>query len=530
MDQLIVNEVTYWLPKSDSEVITLVNEAHKNKEVICLRGSAHSFPIIGDLEQQGKDGRKYKFVMLSKMNAVNINKKKSTVTVQAGCKLGLDPFDPTGTSTTENSLCYQLDQAGLGLPDLGGIIHQSVGGFLATGSSGGTTEFSFADLLLSIDIVHFGKNGAEKFTYNRPKKKDELDPFFGIGINLGLMGVITSVTLRCSPQFYITGQEAISYVQDSEVDLFGDGGVGSVGAEEYFKKTQYTRLMWWPQENVEKLVVWKAKQTTKKKAEAYAAKAYKKAGVKKHSPLKPYHEVPWLLDSPTPMTAAADLLFTAMGRWPDWLLDTLGDTLEYRATKKYIETLFYPTILPRLLDLVVQIDDPAKGPQKFADTWWQGLPMDNQVSDKLFPVHFTELWIPIEKCKEVFNALRKFYKKSNQDTRTFSCEVYAGAASDFWMSPSYKTDVIRIDVFWFANNIGDPRDYYKLFWKLLAPFKYRPHWGKYLPEGDSKQGVSYLKKRYPNWKKWMALRDKMDPDQVFVNDYWRGHLGIPTKS
>jgi len=530
MDQLIVNDVTYWLPSTEAEVIDLVNEAQAHGEVICLRGSAHSFPLIGDIEHEAKSGRKRRYVMMSKMNAVSIDKKRSTVTVQSGCKLGLDPFDPTGISKKENALCYLLNKAGLALPDLGGIIHQSVGGFLSTGSSGGTTEFSFDDLLLSIDLIQFGKNGAEKVTYTRPKKSNPDHPFYAMGIGLGIMGIITSVTLKCYPKFYIVGQEAILPIDESEVDLFGDGEPGATGAEEYFKKTQYTRLLWWPQEHVDKLVVWRAAQATKSKARAYAAIAYKKEGIKKHPKLKPYHEVPYILNSPTPATAAADLMFTALGRWPNWLLDTMGDTIEYKAIKKCINTIFYPTILPKLLDIFVPIDDPYKGPQRFADVWWKGLPMDNQMSDKLMPVRFTELWIPLDRCQEVFIAMRDFYKKSNKNTGTFSCEIYAGKASKFWMSPSYDTDVIRIDVFWFANNDEDPTAYYQLFWDLLAPFQFRPHWGKYLPAGDSNLGSKYLKKRYPKWKQWMQLRAQVDPNQVFVNDYWRDHLGIaPSK-
>jgi len=29
---------------------------------------------------------------------------------------------------------------------------------------------------------------------------------------------------------------------------------------------------------------------------------------------------------------------------------------------------------------------------------------------------------------------------------------------------------------------------------------------------------------------WLKLREEMDPDQVFVSEYWRGILEIPAKS
>ena len=130
MDSLVINAATYWLPESIPEVMSLVNDARTGGEIICVRGSAHSFPLIGDLEKGSSHGRKYKYVMLSKLNAVAIT--GTMVTVQAGCNLGPDPWDPTGISSLEKSLLYKLDQQGLSIPDLGGITHQTVGGFLST--------------------------------------------------------------------------------------------------------------------------------------------------------------------------------------------------------------------------------------------------------------------------------------------------------------------------------------------------------------------------------------------------------------
>jgi len=49
MDTIIVNGATYWLPENNDDVIALVNEASNNNEIICVRGSGHSFPLIGDL-------------------------------------------------------------------------------------------------------------------------------------------------------------------------------------------------------------------------------------------------------------------------------------------------------------------------------------------------------------------------------------------------------------------------------------------------------------------------------------------------
>lgn len=536
----IVNGAEYWLPENENDVIALVNRAKAEQKIICLRGAAHSFPLIGSLEQESQTDKNI-YVMLSKMYKVNIDTNNSTVWVQAGCHLGVDPWDPTGTSTNENSLLYQLDQEGLAIADLGGITHQTVGGFLSTGSSGGSTQYSFDEALLSIDIICCDENGAKKVTFSKPTPDNPDDEFYGVGVaSMGLMGVIVSATFRCSPKFYIMGQEATTTVDNCEIDLFGDGDATKPSLQKFFEQQQtqynptlsqtpYSRLIWWPQENVTKMVVWKAAQTDLAGAKAWAAQAYAKKGQSQHPDLKPYEEVPYILGGPTLALLGADLMFTAIGQWPNWLENMLGKE-EADKIAAVVDPLFYPLIFPNLLDVFAAVDTPTnanKGPQQFSDVWYTGLPMDNQMSDKLMPVWFTELWISIDQSKAVMNELLQFYQQGPANTMAFSCEIYAAKRSQFWLSPSYNTDVIRIDVFWFANTSGNPVEYYQKFWTLLAKYNFRPHWGKYLPEGNSPQGVAYLKKCYQErWDDWMALRAKMDPNQIFVNDYWRGHLGI----
>jgi len=544
MDSIQVNGVTYWLPENSADVMQLVNDAIAANEIICMRGSAHSFPLIGNLEKNAT-GRKYKYVMLSKLRKVTINAELKTVTVEGGCNLGLDPWDPTGISTLENSLLYQLDQQGLAIPDLGGITHQTVGGFLSTASSGGSTTFSFEDALIGIDLITTENGQATLSSFSKPATFNPDDPFYGVGVaSLGVMGIIVSATFQCVPKFFVAGQEATTLVTDCEVDLFGPGTADKPSLQQFMQQVHYTRLMWWPQKGVEKMVVWKAWQSDEAGAKMWAWNISPQSTIHleySKVSLKPYREVPYVggtdpnMDNPgtpgTPLlsTMAAGLLFSLMGTWPNWLLNSLGDTDEYRSLKGQIESAFYPLILPEILSLFVVLNSETNPPQRFADFWYEGIPMDNQMSDRLFPVWFTELWIPIEQSEAVMNALKTFYDQGPEHTGPFSCEIYAAKSNNFWLSPSYQTDVIRIDVFWFAHSNADPTAFFQQFWNLLQPYSYRPHWGKFLPAGDGPLGVSYLQSRYPKWSQWMQLREKLDPCQVFLNDYWRSHLAIPEK-
>ena len=549
METIIVNGATYWLPESNDDVIALVQEALDKNELICVRGSGHSFPLIGGLEKEQKSssGRPYKYIMLSKMYAVEML-DENTVKVQAGCHLGVDPFDPTGISTVENSLCCILDNLGTAtnnpslnraLPDLGGITHQTIGGFLSTGSSGGSIQYSFEDALISVDVVTYKPNGeACLLTYNRDDKPE--NHFFAIGLaSLGLMGVIVSATFTCIPQFYIAGSETIEYTDKCTLIDFFNKSNGLPDLETFLRQTEYSRLMWWPQQNgqqedLSRMVVWQAKRTTKAGAEAWAANAYELMGVQP-SPdgLKPYEEVPYVFGSPDPANIVANLIYNAIGQWPTWLQKLLADKpTEYEIIKTLVESNYATKIFPAIMDLFVAVDTSTnknKGPQLFSDVWYKGIPMDNQMNDKLMPVWFTELWISTDWAWVLMVDLKNYYDAQPISIDfSFSCEIYAAKQSPFWLSPAYGTDVVRIDVFWYGNNQGDPATFYQNFWDLLASYSYRPHWGKYIPDMiNGFPAINYWSGLYTKWNDWMKLRHTMDPKQIFVNDYWREKLGIP---
>jgi D-arabinono-1,4-lactone oxidase len=521
MKTIPVNGAVYNLPQSIDDVKELVTTAKQNNQKIAVRGSGHSFPVVETNEKHSD----YMFIMLSYLDKVTaFDKNTGIVAVQAGCHLGHDPFDPTKISTVENSLVYQLDpfdlstgkrfQApGWAIPDLGGITHQTMGGFMATGSSGGATTYSFDDCIISVDVVYHDSEGVKLKTFTKPTDGSD-DPFYGVGyVNLGLMGIIVSVTIQCIPSFNVSGSESTSYYDECEIDLFGNGSKEKPSLESFFKRPLYSRLMWWPQSTVKKMVVWQAKRT-----DAFENwKEFKS---------KPYHEVPYIFGSPTPAAAAADLIFTFLGNWPNWLKHLFGDNPATKEGIKAFAEKLDPWLVKMILKIFAPTNDKKSPPQTFSDIWWNGLPMDNQMSDKLFPVWFTELWIPLDKSQAVMNDLQTFYQ-DDENSGTFSCEIYASGNSKFWLSPSYGTDVIRIDIFWFGHNPGKPSDYYQRFWTELAKYNFRPHWGKYLPPSQGHQGVTYLKAQYQDtWQKWQNLRQEMDPHNLFLTDYWADHLGL----
>ena len=500
----------FFSPTSEAEIIELLVQARRERKKIRVRGSAHSVDkaIYTSKLLRYKPSAKFINLYLDKLNNIlNIDFKKKQVEVQAGCHLGLDPFDPAQKSTWENSLLYHVSKLGWALPDLGGITHQTVGGFLMTGSSGGSIRYSVADAIVAFRFID--GNGV-MHTADRKKNKEL---FEALGVSMGLLGIITSVTFQCIDAYDIIGQESCTSTDDCAVDLFGKGDARRPSLEKFLKQTEYTRIMWWPQKGVEKAVVWQAKRMQKKD---YTTETNPPLGAPK-SPFKP---VPYEELGKFPVLAemAAGAFYWVVGN-----LNRLG-----------IIGRFINSHLQSILKFVLNLFNPADneknppGPQRFWDFYWRGLPMDNQIRDDLLPTEFTELWIPIEKTAQVMTKLRDWYASEGlRATGTFCCEIYGAKKNPFWLSPAYGCDVVRIDLFWYARNAGNPvRDYYPQFWKLLSEFKFRPHWGKYLPPASSEQGTAYLKALYPRWNDFMKLRAKLDPENIFLSDYWKKHLGI----
>jgi hypothetical protein len=535
MGTITVDGITYYLPGSVADIQQLITQARQNKTEIRVRGAYHSVPVSISTDTTTPGATENINIMLSNLNKVVIDKNTNTVVVDAGCHLGYDPFDPTAISTLDNSLFKQLNDAGFAVPDMGGIIHQTVGGFLSTGSSGGSTEYSFNEMLVSITFIPANTDNPAPVTVTI----NDSDPstFYAAGVSMGLLGIIVSATLSLVPRYSIEGKETITTIANCAVDLTGNGVTGKTSMRQFLLTTPYTRIFWYPQPTVSKATVWQAQQIP-----------YTDQG------LKPYQELPKILGSFIPAELAADLVYTGIGQWPNWLKELMGTnnsiqigpfTLTYDEICNFVNDNFYSSILPLLLSVFVPPDkyvDGAPVPQLFKDIWYSGLPMDNNVSDKLFPCEFTELWVPFDANSSedtvaiALQAMNKVFATMYPDNHSgpipagaFNTELYAAKPSKFWMSPSNGTqNVFRIDVLWFGNNAGSPADsFYPLFWEALAPYNFRCHWGKYLPAPDSGQGVAYLKQQYPMWDQFLQLRAEYDPLQVFVSDYWRSHLGIP---
>jgi len=140
----------FYHPATEEELARLVVMATKEKRKCRARGAVHSVSHVIYADPLGKmpnqvgwqtppphgDGVQ---IMLDRYRGLRVkDESRKLVEAEAGIHLGEDPTDPTRTATLETSLLGRLaTEKGWTLSNMGGITHQTVSGFTATGSSGG---------------------------------------------------------------------------------------------------------------------------------------------------------------------------------------------------------------------------------------------------------------------------------------------------------------------------------------------------------------------------------------------------------
>lgn len=476
------NDIFY--PQNRDEVRELVNYAREKKMQIRTIGSAHSpKPAIFDKESKSQikmildgDLRKIKSV------AIDESKEFAIVSVNAGCYLGINPSDHA--STLENSFNFQADKLGYALPTLGGISHQTVAGFLQTSSSGGTTKHTIADAIEAIEWI----NGLGEV---RTAKKGEKE-FNAVVVSMGLFGVVTNVTFRLGKKYLVEGLEINRELKDSV--LVADEKGHHAKLKKFLLENEYAHINFLPQKGVMRTMEWSGK----------AVDASLEIIPYKHS-----------LSSIFKTLLADSVLIIGS------LIDKFGKD------SKILQAF--------LAMLLKQFADPKEKPQEFRDVWYKALPIDDQAKvDTAVETLFSELWFPLDKMDEVVNRLMHLYDKNPEAAGNFVVELYAAKKSPLLLSPAHDQDALRVDLYWWAYNLGDPMKYFGIFWEALLDIPgAKLHWGKFMPIPGEKYGektftAEQLYQSYQDFPEWNEFRKRNDPQQLFVTDYWRKIFDIPT--
>jgi len=296
--------------------------------------------------------------------------------------------------------------------------------------------------------------------------------------------------------------------------------------ETYIRETEFSRILWWPIPSLNRAISWKA--STMQAGDYNTA-----TGSSTSFTPKPYKPMfPSVLGSTTPSELVAVTGFQLIATWPDWFYDMIGNSgAEGSTMEKIIETAtktIFPYFYPLLTDFYFPVNTASDPAQVFWDNWLGSLPMDKvEYSSNLFNLAYSEIWVSADLAAQVVNALQNDYnKKGYSATGFYTVEILGAKKSNCWLNPAYGNDAVRINILYFQKSTVTPAVYFQQFWDLLNELKipFRPHWGKALPAGGN------LSASYPRWADWENLRKQMDPNQVFLTEYWRTNLGITPAS
>ncbi len=128
-----------------------------------------------------------------------------------------------------------------------------------------------------------------------------------------------------------------------------------------------------------------------------------------------------------------------------------------------------------------------------------------------------EYAVPREHLGRALRETRDLVERSDWKI-TFPVEVRVTPPSDAWLSTAYGRDTAYI-----ACHIYRPTPnpaYFEGVEEIMTRLGGRPHWGK-LHTRDA----AYLAGVYPRFADFRALRDRLDPDRRFANDYLDTVLG-----
>ena len=145
--------------------------------------------------------------------------------------------------------------------------------------------------------------------------------------------------------------------------------------------------------------------------------------------------------------------------------------------------------------------------------------------DCLFPQYTDEWAIPLSRAAAAIRAMRDWFEEeeanNNGERLHFPVEIRFADADGIWLSHGQGRKSCYIGLVQYRP-YNQPVRYRQLFAKFEALMRHyagRPHWAK-----AHTCSPSELATLYPHWNDFLLVREKCDPDRVFVNPYVERHL------
>lgn len=166
-----------------------------------------------------------------------------------------------------------------------------------------------------------------------------------------------------------------------------------------------------------------------------------------------------------------------------------------------------PSLIPRLATAL-----PSSGSRTYCDHSHRVF-----ASPRLVRFYEMEQAVPRGAVVSVLNEIRSMIDARGYRLN-FPVEVRFAARDDVPLSTAFGRESAYVAVHVFKGMEYEP--YFRDVEAIVRQHDARPHWGKiHFRQSDD------LAIAYPRWNDFQAMRDRLDPDRVFANDYTRRVLG-----
>jgi FAD-linked oxidoreductase len=167
---------------------------------------------------------------------------------------------------------------------------------------------------------------------------------------------------------------------------------------------------------------------------------------------------------------------------------------------------------PRMTPRINRISTRLTGDRAFSDRSHRVFATERRVRFREM-----EYAIPQDQIPEVLREIKSLIERRGW-TVSFPVEVRAAAMDDLWMSTATGRATGYIAVHRYYRE--DPTEYFTAVEEIMKAHDGRPHWGKM-----NTRAAADLAPAYPRFGDFLEVRDRLDPDRVFTNDYLDRVLG-----
>jgi len=195
-----------------------------------------------------------------------------------------------------------------------------------------------------------------------------------------------------------------------------------------------------------------------------------------------------------------------LGRIRSWFDD------RFMANTVYAQLLGLGSLAPPIVPAINRAAAALASSREFSD--------DSHAvftSPRSFRFREMEYALPLEAVPEAVRAIHALVERKRWRV-SMPIEVRCAAPDDLWLSSAHgrRTGYVAL------HRVATERlgDYFAQAEPILQSLGGRPHWGKM-----HRRDAASLAPAYPRFADFLAVRDRLDPDRVFANEYLRQVLG-----